>query len=186
MNRPAARACDPVLRGALFAGLAFLGACTAPPPDTLGPTSDGLAPCPHAPNCIHTGDGHPEGVSPLILTDDWQGRPSDEVWAAIESAVASLPRTEIVLRTDDYLHAESRSRVFGFTDDLEVYRVPDSPELVVRSEARVGRSDMGVNMRRVESLREALQARGVVETAARRRATFREAPMGEGPPASVT
>jgi len=44
-----------------------------------------------------------------------------------------------------------------------VYRAPESPELVVRSESRVGRSDMGVNLQRVEGLREALRERGVVD-----------------------
>ena len=81
----------------------------------------------------------------------------------MESAVTALPRTEIVTRTEEYLHAESTSRVFRFVDDLEVYWAPGASELVVRSESRVGRSDMGMNVARVERLREELEGRGVVD-----------------------
>ncbi len=144
-------------------GIIVLGACGAPAPEDLGPVDDGLRPCPDAPNCVHTGEEHPPEVLPFHLTSEWRDRPAEEVWEAVELAVASLPGTEVVVRRQDYLHAESTSRVFRFVDDLEVYWRPGSPELVVRSESRVGRSDMGVNLTRVERLREALRERGVVD-----------------------
>lgn len=150
-------------RSVFLAGIAALGACGAPPPDTLGPAANGLAPCPDAPNCVHTGDGHPPDVLPFRLSPEWVDRPVEEVWSAVESAVGSLPGTEVMARTDDYLHAEATSRFFRFVDDLEVYRAAGSSELVVRSESRVGRSDMGVNMTRVERLREALRSRNIVD-----------------------
>jgi uncharacterized protein (DUF1499 family) len=151
--------------GALLLGgtalLQLLG-CGAPAPETLGPTADGLRPCPRAPNCVHTGEGHPAGVRPFLLADAWLERSDDELWGAIEGAVASLRGSAIVDRTPEYLHAEVTSRIFRFVDDLEVYRAPGARELIVRSESRVGRNDMGVNIRRVEALREALLVHGVV------------------------
>ncbi len=154
----------PSQHGLLASGLILLLAgCSASAPETLGPAGNALAPCPDAPNCVHTGAEHPPGIAPFELTPGWADRPAEEVWSAVESAVASLPGTEVVTRSENYLHAESTSRIFRFVDDLEVYRGPGSAELVVRSASRLGRSDLGVNMRRVEQLREALQARGVVD-----------------------
>ena len=149
--------------GIISLGIILLGACGAPPPDDLGPVDDGLRPCPDAPNCVHTGEEHPPEVLPFHLTSEWRERSAEEVWEAVEAAVASLPGTEVVVRRQDYLRAESTSRVFRFVDDLEIYWPPGSPELVVRSESRVGRSDMGVNLTRVERLRETLRERGVVD-----------------------
>jgi uncharacterized protein (DUF1499 family) len=55
---------------------------------------------------------------------------------------------------DGYLHATFRSRLFGFVDDLECRR--DGDVIQVRSASRTGWWDLGVNRRRVESIRRAL------------------------------
>jgi uncharacterized protein (DUF1499 family) len=60
-----------------------------------------------------------------------------------------------------YLHAEAKSRIFRFTDDLELVQ-GDAGRVDVRSASRVGYGDWGVNRARVESLREALAAAGAV------------------------
>lgn len=62
-----------------------------------------------------------------------------------------------------WLRAESRSRWLGFVDDLELALVADERRIHVRSASRVGWSDLGVNRRRVEALRAALRAQGVIE-----------------------
>jgi len=53
---------------------------------------------------------------------------------------------------NQYLHAEFRSAVFGFVDDVEFYVSPPGT-LQVRSASRTGYSDFGVNRERVETLR---------------------------------
>ncbi len=58
--------------------------------------------------------------------------------------------------TDDYLHAECSSAVFGFVDDLELHLRPAEKLIAVRSASRVGHSDFGVNRKRVEQLRSLL------------------------------
>ena len=58
------------------------------------------------------------------------------------------------------MHAEIRSPLFGFVDDLELRIDPDRARVDVRSASRVGRSDLGANRRRVEVLRERLTRRG--------------------------
>ncbi len=82
--------------------------------------------------------------------------------AAVQAAVAGLPRTKIITQTDDYLHAECSSAVFGFVDDLELHLRPEQNLIAVRSAARLGRSDLGVNRRRVENLRSLLRRQAVV------------------------
>jgi len=76
--------------------------------------------------------------------------------------VENWPRVKLVIQRDDYLHAECRSRVFGFVDDLELHLRAAENIIAVRSAARLGHSDFGVNRRRVEALRAALQAQGIV------------------------
>lgn len=79
----------------------------------------------------------------------------------VRAVVDSMPRTTVVKVDDRYLHAEARSRVFRFVDDLEVLVNP-AGELVVRSASRIGRSDFGVNAARVEELRQRLTEAGIL------------------------
>ena len=78
------------------------------------------------------------------------------------SLVADLPRTKIITQGPDYLHAECRSAVFGFVDDLELHLRPDNNIIAVRSAARLGYSDLGVNRKRDEGLRAKLLSQGVI------------------------
>ena len=118
--------------------------------------SPGLAPCPDKPNCVSSlapDDDH--RVEPLALSGE-QG------WAALRDAVAAMPRTVIIEERAGYLHAECKSRIFRFTDDLELERSGAGDRVDVRSASRVGYGDWGVNRARVESLREALVAAGAI------------------------
>ena len=72
----------------------------------------------------------------------------------------AIPRTRIVRLEPDFLHAESRSAIMGFVDDLEIQLRVSEKVIAVRSASRVGWSDMGVNRRRVESLRAAMLVAG--------------------------
>jgi uncharacterized protein (DUF1499 family) len=85
-----------------------------------------------------------------------------EVWQAVRALIADMPRTRIVGESEWWLHAEVRSRLFGFVDDLELALDPEQCFLGARSAARLGVSDRGVNRRRVERLRYALAARELI------------------------
>ncbi|MGH7970152.1 MAG: DUF1499 domain-containing protein, partial [Limisphaerales bacterium] len=52
-----------------------------------------------------------------------------------------------------YLHAEFRSPLMGFVDDVEFVLAPEQKLIHVRSAARLGYSDFGVNRKRAEFLR---------------------------------
>jgi uncharacterized protein (DUF1499 family) len=66
-----------------------------------------------------------------------------------------------VNETSGYLHAECRSALLGFVDDLELHLRPSEGVIAVRSASRLGYSDFGVNRRRVEVLRASLISRGM-------------------------
>jgi uncharacterized protein (DUF1499 family) len=132
--------------------------CSGSRPDNLGIKASRLTPCPSSPNCVSSDDADAaHAVLPLQLA-----LAPAQAWPAVQSTVASLPRIEIVTGTDDYLHAECRSAVFGFVDDLELHLRPAQNLIAVRSAARLGKSDFGVNGRRVETLRELLRRQGVI------------------------
>lgn len=73
--------------------------------------------------------------------------------AALRELVESITRVHVT-QVDEYaLHAEFRSRIFRFVDDVD-FRIDQAAGLVhVRSASRLGYSDLGVNRKRVEEIR---------------------------------
>jgi len=65
---------------------------------------------------------------------------------------------KVTVERDDYLAAEFKSGLFGFVDDLELLIDQGQQMVQVRSGSRVGYSDMGVNRKRVEKLRQLLES----------------------------
>ena len=119
-----------------------------------------LAPCPARPNCVCNDASDPiHRISPLTLN-----APPEKAWPAARAAVLSLPRTQIVAESANYLHAECSSAVFGFVDDLELHLRRQSGLIAVRSASRLGYRDFGVNRKRVEKLRAMLAAHGIVKS----------------------
>jgi uncharacterized protein (DUF1499 family) len=79
---------------------------------------------------------------------------ADEARAALETVLRSLPRANVVASMGDLVRAEFRSRL-GFVDDVE-FRIDEAAGRIhVRSASRKGYWDLGVNRRRVETIREA-------------------------------
>jgi len=123
----------------------------------LGVRDGRLTDCPLSPNCVCSDASDPgHRVAPFALATG-----PEQAWRTIEEVVASLPRTRIVARQPDYLHAEARS-LLGFVDDLELQLRADEGLVAVRSASRLGYSDLGVNRKRVEALRVRLRKRGVL------------------------
>ena len=119
----------------------------------LGVHDARLMPCPSSPNCFSSDDADPDHQThPFLLAI-----PAADAWNVARSLVSELPRATIVTETEDYLHAECRSAVFGFVDDLELHLRPAEKMIAVRSAAQVGYSDFGVNRKRIEELRTQLK-----------------------------
>ena len=70
--------------------------------------------------------------------------------------ILALPRSRIAAEGPGFLHAEFRSMIFRFVDDGDFVVDEAAGVIHVRSAARVGSSDLGVNRRRVEEIRQRL------------------------------
>lgn len=124
-------------------------------PAALGVRDGRLAPCPTSPNCVSS-QAPPEDaehhVAALPFPASARGDPA-AAWAALERAVRALERTSVVTVRPGYLHAEAATALLGFVDDLECLLDAAARVIHVRSASRVGYSDLGVNRKRVETLR---------------------------------
>ncbi len=133
--------------------------CAGMKPADPGVEGGRLAPCPDRPNCVSSdAPNAAHRIEPYRLLGDPQ-----QAWESLRQTVASLPRVKVVNATEDYLHAEATSLIFRFVDDIEFQLRPEQGIIAVRSASRVGYSDLGVNRRRVETIRERLRSHGVVE-----------------------
>jgi len=67
--------------------------------------------------------------------------------------IAEMKEARIAEEEMGYLHAEFRSALFGFVDDVEFRMDEVSGRIDIRSASRTGYYDFGVNRRRVEEIR---------------------------------
>ena len=114
---------------------------------------DKFSPCPDSPNCVSsqsTDKAH--FIEPLHYT----GSPADARQKLID-ILENTKRVRLAKVETDYIHAEFRSSVFRFVDDVKFWFPPDKPIIHVKSASRKGYYDFGANRRRVERLRSALE-----------------------------
>lgn len=122
------------------------------PPGNLGVVDGQLAPCPDSPNCVSTQAKDEEhGIKPIQYEGD-----TAAVQQLLKESLNERPRTKIVTEKENYLHAEATSLIFRFVDDVEFWIDEEHKLIHFRSASRVGRSDLGVNRQRMESLRETI------------------------------
>ena len=86
------------------------------------------------------------------IREEWQVSNLDQSFKKVVEAVSNTPRTVIVEQTDNFLHAEAKTKWRRYTDDLLVQALPEKDIIVVRSESRLGIGDNGVNKKRVDEL----------------------------------
>jgi len=135
-----------------------LFSCSGTRPDNLGIKDGRLASCPSSPNCVSSdAPDSAHSIAPFQLSV-----PAGDAWRVLRTTLENAPRTKIVTASEDYLHAECSSAVFGFVDDLELHLRPPQNIIAVRSASRLGYGDFGVNRKRVEALRQQLQKKGAV------------------------
>jgi uncharacterized protein (DUF1499 family) len=125
-------------------------------PATADNTTKPLAPCPDSPNCVSS--QAPESdrqhhIAPFRFSDD-----PASAWERLKTAVLAEKRVTIVAEQGIYLHAEMRSLLFHFVDDVEFSIAADTGIIHVRSASRLGYSDFGVNRKRVERIRTAFDS----------------------------
>jgi uncharacterized protein (DUF1499 family) len=129
---------------------ALLSACSGSPPDNLGVHDGRLAPCPESPNCVSSqASDEAHRIEPLPL----QGSPS-QTQEQLVTLLSDKPRVRLIEQSENYLRAEFSSQVLRFVDDVEFLIGEQAVD--VRSASRLGYSDLGVNRKRIEHLRQRL------------------------------
>ena len=129
---------------------------------TLQQTTDNglkIGSCIGLPNCVSSNASvFYNYIEPFALAI-----PKEQAWPLVKEAVLEIPRTVIDEEGDHYLHAKTSSMVFRFVDNLELLYQADQHQIAVRSSSVLGLYDLSANRRRVNALRKALIAKGVVK-----------------------
>ena len=145
-----------------LAGLLVLGVlalalgpgCPGTRPSNLGVTEGKLLPPPDSPNCVSSqadpGD-ETHYVAPIDYADTTEAARGRLLKALGELAL------EVIDSDERYVYAQATSALFKFVDDVEFYFPADAKQIHCRSASRLGRSDFGVNRKRIEAVRAALR-----------------------------
>lgn len=107
--------------------------------------------CPGSPNCVSssaTDDRH--RIAPIAFSGS-----AAAARQRLRKAVVAEPRSEIIRDEPCCLMVFFRSAVFGFVDEAEFFIDGDRGRIGLRSAARTGWYDFGVNRRRIEKIRSA-------------------------------
>lgn len=124
-----------------------LTACSGTPPTNIGITNGALAPCPDSPNCVSSNANK--------VDKEHYIKPLPPLWKELPTVLKNQNIT-IIKQEPYYIYATSTSFLFRFVDDVEFYYQPQKNTIAVRSASRLGHSDLGVNRKRIETIRNAL------------------------------
>ena len=125
------------------------------PRHTVGVVNGRLADCPDYPNCVSTQAADSEHrMKPIPFRQSAQ-----ETHQHLEAIIKAMAHSRVVTSETGYIHAEFSSLLFGFVDDVEM-AIDEMEHLIhFRSASRTGKSDLGVNRKRMEQIRQAFQSR---------------------------
>ena len=115
-----------------------------------------LSRCPGTPNCVCSeySDDVDHYIEPVREpVRGLNGLTSDAIVKTLEQLGG-----EVQTQTADYVSAIFVSELFGFVDDVELRIDHENAVIHLRSASRVGRSDLGANLQRVEKIKQSLQA----------------------------
>lgn len=131
------------------------------PPTDLGLREGRLKPPSSTPNSVSSQadlwPDHPQRtyarIAPLPQLGD-----GVTTMARLMAVVEGMAGAKIVERRPDYLYVQFTTRLMRYVDDAEFWFDPVAGVVHVRSASRLGRSDLGVNRSRIESIRAQLTA----------------------------
>jgi uncharacterized protein (DUF1499 family) len=109
--------------------------------------------CPDSPNCVSslsTDKAH--FIEPLQYAGSLTS-----ARRRLINILQDMKRVHLAKIEAQYIHAEFRSLIFRFIDDVEFYFPSEENIVHIKSASRMGYYDFGVNRRRVERLRSAFE-----------------------------
>jgi len=116
-------------------------------PGNLGVKDGRLAACKPTPNCVSSqadSSDREHYIAPIAYSGTMH---------ELRRAVESMTRASVIREEGNYLYAEYKSALLGYVDDVELLLDEKAALVHVRSASRLGRSDFGVNRKRMEELR---------------------------------
>jgi uncharacterized protein (DUF1499 family) len=131
----------------------ILIACSSSRPQNLGVVLGRLSDCPSSPNCCSSqsmDQGH--FIAPLQYKETQQIAQKKMI-----TLIQGMKRAKIITVTNNYLHAEFTSAFFRFVDDAEIWFEDSTKTIHMRSAARLGYYDFGVNRKRIEAIKSEYQ-----------------------------
>ena len=123
---------------------------------TLGINNGQLLACPNTPNCVNSQANDKAHFIQAIL---FSGS-LEEAQTRLLEVLNEWKQAKIIVTQDNYIRAEFVSKVFRFIDDVEFYfpaTLDKEITIHIRSASRVGHSDLGVNRKRIETIRSLVQ-----------------------------
>ncbi len=119
--------------------------------DAPGLIEGHLLKCPNTPNCVCTENKDHTGhyIAPITISQNTP--PTFDSLRTLKEIVKNMGGS-ITVEKENYFAATFTSVIFGFVDDLEIRM--DTNIIHIRSASRVGRSDLDVNKKRVEQLKQ--------------------------------
>jgi len=83
----------------------------------------------------------------------WRVDDSEKAITELIQILENTPRLEIIKKENNYIHAIATSRIMKFIDDIEIKNLNQDNIFQVKSSSRLGFYDLGVNKRRIQTLR---------------------------------
>jgi uncharacterized protein (DUF1499 family) len=138
-----------------------LGFLQGTPPTDLGVRDGKLKPPSMTENSVSSQAAlypdHPQrkyaDIAPLPLKGN-----GPATLAKIKAIVEGMDGANVVKSEPGYLYAQFTTKLMKYVDDVEFWFDPAANVIQVRSASRVGRGDLGVNRKRIEAVRSALEA----------------------------
>ena len=123
--------------------------CMAGVPDNLGLKNQLFYPCPGTPNCVSSQEKNSEHrIQPITFEVSLELAKE-----RLHRVINSMSGTRILTQDVLYWHVEFTTQLLRFIDDVEFYFDGYQSLIHVRSASRQGYWDLGVNRRRVETIR---------------------------------
>ncbi|MCA9902051.1 MAG: DUF1499 domain-containing protein [Anaerolineales bacterium] len=137
-----------------FLPLRWLVARSSPMPEDLGVVNGCFQPCPDSPNCVSTqASTELHSIAPIAYDED-----TAVAQQKILAILQTDPSMTLISQTPTYIHAEARSNLWQFVDDVEFFFDEADSLIQFRSASRLGYGDGNANRQRMEAIRKAYNA----------------------------
>ena len=108
-----------------------------------------LSPCPGTPNCVSSQEKNSQhSIQPIIFEGSLELAKE-----RLHRVINSMRGTRIITQDVLYWHVEFTTQLLLFIDDVEFYFEGSQSLIHLRSASRSGYWDLGVNRRRMETIR---------------------------------